>query len=140
MDSFVPNPRQAAAEGVGEERGVPRSVADADLAHAVLLILATFGALIPDIIIALHTDSLTSFYVLAEESANTPEGQFAMERFRALPEAAELEKRVEVDHTYGEGNVGDKPSRAKWKELYQLAAQLGVRVRRPQETIFWILL
>ena len=36
MDSFVPNPRQAAAEGDGDARGCPRSVADVDLAHAVL--------------------------------------------------------------------------------------------------------
>ena len=96
---------------------------------AALLSLLTLGAIAPQLEIHLHTDSLTSFFVLADESANTPEGQLAMERFLALPEAAQLRERTQVDHTYGEGNIGDLPSRGKWRELYALAAQLGVRVR-----------
>ena len=97
---------------------------------AALVALLTFGALSPSSPLRLHTDSLTSFYVIAEESGRAPAGQFALERFHALPAAQALRERLEVDHTYGEGNVGDLPSRGKWKELYLLASQLGARVRQ----------
>ena len=96
---------------------------------AALVSALTFAVLAPLLPLHLHTDSLTSYYVLADETGKAPEGQFALSQFHSLPEAKALRERLHVDHTYGEGNVGDLPSRGKWKELHALAAQLGTRVR-----------
>ena len=97
---------------------------------AALVALLTFGILSPSSPLRLHTDSLTSFYGIAEESGRAPAGQYALGRFHTLPSAQALRERLEIDHTYGEGNVGDLPSRGKWRELFRLAAQLGARVRQ----------
>jgi integrase len=95
---------------------------------AALVALLTFGSLSTDLQMTLHTDSLTTAYVVTEETGKAPAGQFALDYFHSLPEARGLLERTDIDHTYGEGNVGDLPSRAKWKELADLAAQLGVTV------------
>ena len=96
---------------------------------AALVALLTFSTLAPGAPIRLHTDSLTSFYVVSDETGRAPEGQYALDHFHSLPEAQGLRELTSIDHTYGEGNVGDLPSRAKWRELHALAAQLGARVR-----------
>jgi hypothetical protein len=99
---------------------------------ALVFNILIFAALAPVGRLIAHSDSLGSVQVWNRFSARSLVLQTAHLAASKMPEIAALGARLcSIEHVFGSGNDGaDCPSRALYRKLEQLCAQLGCTARR----------
>ena len=92
---------------------------------AIIAATLLFRPLLAGAVAVLVTDSITSFHVIANDGAHSPEMQFLHLELQRIIGAQPV--FAETRHGYGETNpCADLASRGRLKELHELCAQLGV--------------